>query len=64
MADFGVRYTMIGVCPVLYVGWKITHRTKIVKPEEADLLRDLDAVELYEQNYVPQPASYVIPFTY
>lgn len=50
---------MIMVFPVLYVGWKIIHKTKIVRPSEADLYKDIDAVEAYEQNYVPRPPRYV-----
>jgi hypothetical protein len=29
---------MCFVCPLLYVGWKIVKKTKLVKPEEADLV--------------------------
>lgn len=53
----GNRYTMVGVFPVLYVGWKLIHKTKIHKPEDVDLRKDLDTVAEYEQNYVPQPPS-------
>lgn len=48
---------MVGVFPVLYVGWKLIHKTKIHKPEDVDLRKDLDTVAEYEQNYVPQPPS-------
>lgn len=46
---------MIMLFPVLYFGWKIIHKTKIYKPIEVDLLKDLDVIEEYEQNFVPQP---------
>lgn len=46
---------MIGVFPVLYLGWKMVHKTRIHKPEEVDLQRDLDVIESYEQSYVAQP---------
>ncbi|KAH7162200.1 amino acid permease/ SLC12A domain-containing protein [Dactylonectria estremocensis] len=55
--DFLFSYTMVGVFPVLYVGWKLIHKTKILKPEEVDLQKDLDIIANYEANYVPQPAS-------
>ncbi|KAH7023906.1 amino acid permease/ SLC12A domain-containing protein [Ilyonectria destructans] len=55
--DFLFSYTMVGVFPVLYVGWKLIHKTKIHKPEDVDLRKDLDTVAEYEQNYVPQPPS-------
>jgi hypothetical protein len=51
---------MIGVFPLLYFGWKITKKTKIMKPEEVDLFRDLDGIEEYERNYVPTPPKYDI----
>ncbi|GKT47662.1 uncharacterized protein ColSpa_07843 [Colletotrichum spaethianum] len=31
---------MVGIFPVLYLGWKIIKRTKIFKPEEVDLYRN------------------------
>ncbi|KAL4966304.1 amino acid permease/ SLC12A domain-containing protein [Aspergillus stella-maris] len=57
VSDFLFSYAMIGICPVLYVGWKLIHKTKIRKPAEIDLRQDLDEIEEYERNYVPQPAS-------
>ena len=48
---------MIMIFPVLYIGWKLIHKTKIYKPEEVDLYKDLDVIEEYERNYVPQPAK-------
>ena len=50
---------MVGVGPVLYVGWKLYHKTRIYKPEEVDLHKDLNTLEEYERNYVPQPPKYV-----
>ncbi|KAI9376504.1 amino acid permease/ SLC12A domain-containing protein [Aspergillus egyptiacus] len=54
---FLFSYTMIGVFPVLYFGWKILHRTKMRKPEEVDLVTGVEEIEEYTKNYVPQPAS-------
>lgn len=48
---------MLFICPVLYMGWKIIHRTKIVKPEEADLVKDLAGIEEYTKNFVVAPAK-------
>lgn len=60
-ADLCDRYTMIGVCPVLFVGWKLLKRSKFLKPEEVDLFQNLDEIEEYEANYRPEPSKYVIP---
>jgi amino acid transporter len=39
----------------MYVGWKLIHKTKIQKPHEVDLTKNLDEVREYEENYVPTP---------
>ncbi|CEL02504.1 Putative General amino acid permease [Aspergillus calidoustus] len=54
---FLFSYTMIGVFPVLYFGWKFLHRTEVRKPEEVDLVTGLEEIEEYTRNYVPEPAS-------
>lgn len=38
VGTFFSYYTMCFVCPILYVGWKIFKKSKLVKPEEADLV--------------------------
>lgn len=50
---------MVFAFPILFVGWKLWHKTKFHKPHEADLYKDLDAIEEYERNYVYKPAEYV-----
>ncbi|CAM1505047.1 Fc.00g106840.m01.CDS01 [Cosmosporella sp. VM-42] len=57
VADFLFSYMMIMLFPVLYIGWKLIHKTKIYKPIEVDLYKDLDVIEEYERNYVPVPAN-------
>lgn len=55
---------MVGVCPLLFVGYKVLKRSKFHKPEEVDLLKNLDEIEEYEATYEPQPAKYatISPF--
>ncbi|KAI0595306.1 amino acid transporter [Biscogniauxia sp. FL1348] len=53
--DFLFSYTMIGVCPILYVGWKLIHKTQIIRPDLVDLHQDLEEVEEYTKNFVPVP---------
>ncbi|KAH7329543.1 putative general amino acid permease [Stachybotrys elegans] len=55
--DFLFSYTMVFLFPVLFIGWKIIHKTKIHKPVEVDLQKDLDEIEEYERNFVPTPAN-------
>lgn len=55
VATFLFSYTMIGVFPVLYFGWKIFHRTKFLKPEEVDLVTGLAEIETYTREFVSTP---------
>lgn len=49
---------MVGVFPVLFVGWKLFKKTKWLKPHEVVLrTREVDQIEEYTRNYVEQPAS-------
>ncbi|KAF5020964.1 hypothetical protein F66182_7010 [Fusarium sp. NRRL 66182] len=57
--DFFFSYTSVALFPTLYVGWKLVHKTKIHKPQEVDLCKNLDEIEEYEQNYIPQPPKYL-----
>ncbi|KAI1390585.1 amino acid permease/ SLC12A domain-containing protein [Hypoxylon trugodes] len=52
---FLFSYTMIFVCPVLFIGWKFFHKTSFRKPYEVDLLKDVAAVEDYTNKFVPPP---------
>ncbi|TVY28934.1 General amino acid permease [Lachnellula hyalina] len=50
IGTFFSYYTMVFACPVFYVGWKIIKKTKIIKPEEADLVWERPAIDDYEAN--------------
>jgi amino acid transporter len=52
---FIFSYCMIGVFPVLFLGWKFFKGTKWLRPEEVDLRKDLDEIEEYTRNFVPNP---------
>lgn len=53
---FFFSYTMIGVFPVIYVGWKLWHRTKFLSPKEVDIVTGVEEVEVYTRNYVEEPS--------
>ncbi|PYH77583.1 hypothetical protein BO82DRAFT_423363 [Aspergillus uvarum CBS 121591] len=57
VSNFLFSYTMVAVCPILYVGWKLAHKTKIMNSSEVDLRQGLDLIEEDERNYIPQPAT-------
>lgn len=46
---------MIPAFPILYFSWKAIHKTRIHKPIEVDLIKDLAVIEAYEQQYTPTP---------
>lgn len=48
---------MIALCPILYVGWKLFKKTKIIRPENVDLQKDLDEIDEYQRNFVPTPSK-------
>ncbi|KAJ5812408.1 hypothetical protein N7474_008709 [Penicillium riverlandense] len=52
---FLFSYTMIGVFPVLYFGWKVFHNTKFLQPEEVDVVSGVEAIEEYTRNFEPVP---------
>ncbi|KAF7595426.1 hypothetical protein BBP40_006048 [Aspergillus hancockii] len=56
---FFFSYTMIGVFPIIVIGWKLWHNTKFRKLEEIDLKTGLAEIEEYQRNLVPSPPSNV-----
>lgn len=53
VGTFFTYYTMIFVCIVLFVGWKVIKKTKFVRPEEADLVWDKPIIDAYEASIDP-----------
>lgn len=45
---FFSNYTMQLLAPILFFGWKFYKKTKMVKPEEADLIWDRPTIDAYE----------------
>ena len=55
---FFQHYAMIFLAPILYVGWKITKKTKIVSPELADLVWERPVVDAYEATFASPPIGF------
>lgn len=53
--DFLFQYMMVGVFPVIFLGWKFAKGTKWLSPEEVDLLTGVEEIEKYTNEYVPDP---------
>ncbi|KAL8964258.1 MAG: hypothetical protein Q9183_004578, partial [Haloplaca sp. 2 TL-2023] len=51
VATFFFSYTMVGVFPILYLGWKLIKRTSIIRLEEVDLYRDVAEIDEYTRNF-------------
>lgn len=56
--SFFSYYTMLIVAPILFIGWKIIHRTKFVKPLEADLVWERPIVDAYEASFLSPPVGF------
>ena len=54
---------MIAICPLLYVTWKLVHKTKIHKAHEIDLHKNMDEIDAYERSYVPSKPGYASLFS-
>lgn len=58
VGTFFSYYTMVFVAVVTYVGWKIFRRTKVVRPEDADLVWDRPIIDAYEASLVNEPETF------
>lgn len=53
LGTFFTYYTMIFVCILLFVGWKVVKKTKFVRPQDADLVWDKPIIDAYEESLDP-----------
>lgn len=52
VGTFFSYYTMVFLAPLLWGGWKLVKRTKMVKPEDADLVWERPLIDAYEASLV------------
>ncbi|KAL8781648.1 MAG: hypothetical protein Q9213_005913 [Squamulea squamosa] len=57
ITTFFFSYTMVGVFPLLYFGWKLLKRTSIIKLNDVDLHQNIEEIDEYTRNFIPTPAS-------
>ena len=55
---------MVGVCPILYVFWKIVKRTKYHRPSEVDLVWEKPTIDAYEASFTEVPIGFWEELTY
>jgi amino acid transporter len=63
--NFFINYTMLMLSIVLFIGWKVIHKTKFVKPHELDLVWEAPAIDAYEATFYDEPLGFwreMIPF--
>ncbi|RFU34137.1 hypothetical protein B7463_g2254, partial [Scytalidium lignicola] len=58
ISDFFTYYTMVLIAPVLYFGWKIIKRTKIIRAEDADLVWDRPVIDAYEAAFMEDATGF------
>jgi yeast amino acid transporter len=55
--SFIFSYFSVGLFPVLFGAWKLIKKTKWRKLEEVDLKGEVEEIEEYTRNFVPQPSK-------
>ncbi|KAK5677022.1 hypothetical protein LTS10_010210 [Elasticomyces elasticus] len=58
VSNFFINYTMLIVAPILYIGWKLIHKTKLVGPLEADLVWERPTIDAYEATFIDPPTGF------
>lgn len=56
--SFFTYYTMVILAPLLFFGWKLWHKTKIVGPLEADVVWERPTVVAYEATFTNPPIGF------
>lgn len=58
VTGFFQNYTMQIVAPILYFGWKLVKRTKVVKPKDLDLVWERPVIDAYEASFISPPLGF------
>jgi amino acid transporter len=58
LGTFWSYYTMVFVCPVLYVFWKVLKKTQVVKPADVDLVWERPVIDAYEASVAETHLSF------
>lgn len=56
--SFFSSYTMVGIAPLLYVVWKVIHKTRIIPSAEVDLVWDAPLIDAYEASFISPPVGF------
>ncbi|KAF7560072.1 hypothetical protein G7046_g4081 [Stylonectria norvegica] len=58
ISSFFTNYSMLILSPLLFMGWKVTHRTKLISPTEVDLVWDAPYITAYEEALNEPPIGF------
>ncbi|WPG97601.1 general amino acid permease-like protein AGP2 [Acrodontium crateriforme] len=58
ISDFFTYYALLILAPILFVGWKLIHRTKFVNPLKADLVWERPIIDAYEESFISPPVGF------
>ena len=58
VSSFFTYYTMAILAPILFCVWKLIHKTKLVKPHEADLIYQRPVIDAYEASFTKPPVGF------
>ncbi|GAP93117.1 putative amino acid transporter [Rosellinia necatrix] len=58
VSGFITTYFLPVLVPLLYVGWKVMHKTKWLKPEEVDLIWEAPLITAYEDSAEEPPVGF------
>ncbi|CAI4215598.1 unnamed protein product [Parascedosporium putredinis] len=55
---FWQNYTMVVLAPILFIGWKVIKKTKVIKAHEADLVYQRPLIDAYEAAIKTPPVGF------
>lgn len=56
--SFFTYYTMLILAPILFVFWKVVHRTSFVPASKADLVWERPIIDTYESTFYSPPVGF------
>ena len=58
VSGFFQSYAMQLFIPPLYIIWKLVKRTKVIKPQQADLVWERPIIDAYEATFIDEPNGF------
>jgi len=56
--SFFTYYTMLILAPILFIFWKLLHKTKFIPASQVDLVWDAPLIDAYEASFTTPPVSF------